>query len=224
MDWSFLPQYFPLLFSGTVTTLELSVLSLVGGGVVGGAIALTRLVTGPVINVALAVLVDVVRTTPLLVQLLIWYLAPGAVGISFDPFTASVLALSLNAGAFISEILRGAVLGVPRGQREAALSVGLSSVYSVVGIELPQAIPAIAPALVGYYIALIKDTSIAYIVGLLELARTGSFISNQEFRPIETFLVVAAIYFVICFPLSRLVPLIDMRMRRTGLAQERLFV
>jgi ABC-type amino acid transport system permease subunit len=179
---------------------------------------------GQATNAVLAFVVDVVRMVPLLVQLLIWYLGLNAFGIRLDPFAASVIALSVNASGFISEIIRGAVLAVSRGQREAALSVGLTPAFSVLNIEMPQAIPAITPALIGYYIGLIKDTSIAYIVGLLELTRTGSFIANEHFRPIETFLVVAAIYFALCFPLARIVPIIDARMRRTGLAQEKLFV
>jgi len=223
VDFSFLIPYFNLLLQATITTLALSVVSLICGGLLGLAIALSRLLGGSGINAALATIVDVVRMVPLLVQLLLWYLGSAALGLRLDPFMASVAALSVNASGFISEIIRGAVLAVSRGQREAALSVGFTPLYSVLNFELPQAIPAITPALVGYYIGLIKDTSIAYIVGLLELTRTGSFIANEHFRPIETFLVIAGIYFFICFPLSRLVPVIDRRMRRSGLAQERLF-
>jgi len=222
VTWDFLPQYGPLLAQATVTTIALSISSLVGGGLLGLAIALGRILGGSVLNASLAAVVDLVRMVPLLVQLLLWYLGLSAMGIRLDPFTASVIALSVNASGFISEIIRGAVVAVSKGQREAALPVGLSRAFSVMNIEIPQAIPAITPALIGYYIGLIKDTSIAYIVGLLELTRTGSYIANEHFRPIETFLVVAAIYFALCFPLSRLAPVIDRRMRRAGLAQERL--
>ena len=224
MDWDFLPQYAPVLLTATLTTVQLSILSLLGGGAIGLLIALARVLGGPWTNKSLSVVVDVLRGTPLLVQILVWYLGSGALNIPLDPFTASVTALSVNAGAFISEIIRGAVLAVPRGQREASLSVGLSATYSVLAIELPQAMPAIVPALVGFYIGLIKDTSLAYVVGLLELTRTGAFIANQEFRPLETYLAVAAIYFALCFPVSRVGMLLDRRLRRTGISQERLFV
>lgn len=224
MDWTFLPQYIPVLTKAAFTTIELSVLALACGGLLGVGIALARVLGGSTLNTLLSVAVDTVRTTPLLVQILIWYLGAAALGLSVGPFTAAVVALSVNAGAFISEIVRGGVAAVPRGQREAALSVGLSTAYSVLGIEIPQALPAIVPALISFYIGLIKDTSLAYIVGLLELTRTGAFISNQEFRPLETYLVVAAIYFAICFPVSRFGQYMDHRMRRTGLTQERLFV
>lgn len=224
MHWEFVPTYLPAFWRGTVTTVELSILCLIGGGIIGVLIAVTRVLGGTPTNRILGIIVDFFRTTPLLVQVLAWYLGSSALGIGLDPFTAAVVAISVNAGAFISEIVRGGVLAIPHGQREAALSVGLSATYSVVAIEMPQALPSIVPALIGFYIGLIKDTSLAYMVGLLELTRTGAFISNQEFRPLETYLIVALIYFAICFPVSLLGQYVDRRMRRSGLAQERLFV
>jgi polar amino acid transport system permease protein len=94
----------------------------------------------------------------------------------------------------------------------------------VFGIELPQAMPAVVPALVGFYIGLIKDTSLAYIVGLHELTRAAKLIADFTFRPLEIYVVIAALYFVMCFPLSRLVPLIERRLQRIGTAQTRLSV
>jgi polar amino acid transport system permease protein len=224
LHWEFVPYYLPAFWRGTVTTLELSVLCLAGGGAIGVLIAVTRVLGGKPTNWILGAIVDFLRTTPLLVQVLAWYLGSSAAGLGLDPFTAAVVAISVNAGAFISEIIRGSVLAVPRGQREAALSVGLSATYSVLAIEMPQALPSIVPSLISFYIGLIKDTSLAYMVGLLELTRTGAFISNEEFRPLETYLIVALIYFAICFPVSQLGRYVDRRMRRSGLAQERLFV
>lgn len=223
MELAFILQYTPVLASATATTIGLSLVALVAGGLIGLGLAVVRILAGSVTDSLLGLLIDVVRTTPLLVQMLIWYLVPSALGMPVQPFTAAVVALSVNAGAFISEIVRGAVRAVPAGQREAALSIGLSAAYSIFGIELPQALPAIVPALISLYIGLIKDTSLAYIVGLLELTRTGAFISNQNFRPLETFTVVAVIYFVICFPVSRVGILVDRRLRRSGLAQEHIF-
>ncbi len=224
MNFAFLPQYVPDLLRGTETTLALSILSLIVAGALGTVIAITRILVGRWPDRAIGLIVDLIRATPLLVQILLWYLGSSALGIPISVFPAAVLAVSVNYAAFISEAVRGAVLGVPRGQREAAVSLGVSPLYSVVAIELPQALPAIVPAVVGLFIGLVKDTSFAYILGLLELTRTGEFISNQSYRPIETFLVVALIYFVICFPISRLGRHLDQRMRRSGMAEERLFV
>jgi His/Glu/Gln/Arg/opine family amino acid ABC transporter permease subunit len=224
MDFAFLSYYVPALWRGAITTIELSILCLACGGALGVLTAVARVLGGTPTNRTLGVVVDFIRTTPLLVQVLAWYLGTSAMGFGLDPFSAAVVALSVNAGAFISEIVRGSVLGVPRGQREAALSVGLSAFYSVFAIEIPQALPAIVPALISFYIGLIKDTSLAYMVGLLELTRTAAFISNEEGRPVETYLVVGMIYFLICFPVSQFGKYVDKRLRRTGLAQERLFV
>lgn len=223
MEFDFLAQYLPVLVKATTTTIGLSILSLVCGGLLGVAIAFVRLTTGSAANAVTSALVDLIRTTPLLVQILIWYLGAAAIGHPLDPFVAALIALSINAGAFISEIVRGAISAVPRGQREAALSVGLSQGYSILAIELPQAAPAIVPALISFYIGLIKDTSLAYMVGLLELTRTGAFIANEHGKPLETYIVIAIIYFVICFPVSRFGKYVDRRLRRTGLVQERLF-
>ena len=96
--------------------------------------------------------------------------------------------------------------------------------YTVFGIQLPQALPAVVPALVGFYIGLIKDTSLAYIVGLHELTREAKLIADFTFRPLEIYVVIAAIYFVLCFPLSRLVPVVERRMRQMGTAHGRLSV
>src|SRR5450759_1499461 len=136
MHWEFVPTYLPAFWRGTVNTVVVSILCLV----VGVLIAVTRVLGGTPTNRILGIIVDFFRTTPLLVQVLAWYLGSSALGIGLDPFTAAVVAISVNAGAFISEIVRGGVLAIHHGQREAALSVGLSATYSVVAIEMPQAL------------------------------------------------------------------------------------
>lgn len=222
MRFDFLPNFVGVLAQAALLTIALSIVALVGGGVIGSLIALARVLGGRLADRVLTPPVDLIRGTPLLVQLMVWYLVPGAAHWEVPPFTAAGLGLSLNAGAFISEILRGGIDSVPRGQREAALALGLSRTYAVFGIELPQALPAVVPALVGFYIGLIKDTSLAYIVGLHELTRQAKLIADFTFRPLEIYVVIAAIYFVLCFPLSRLVPLIERRLQRMGTTQTRL--
>jgi polar amino acid transport system permease protein len=224
MRWDFLPNFIGVLVQATLITIGLSVLALIGGAIIGSLIAFGRLLGGRTVDRVLVVPVDFIRGTPLLVQLMFWYLVPSAVHLEMSPFLAAVLGLSLNAGAYISEILRGGITAVARGQREAALALGLSRTYSVFGIELPQALPSVVPAVAGFYIGLIKDTSLAYIVGLQELTREAKLIADFTFRPLEIYLVIAVVYFVLCFPLSRLVPVIEQRLRRTGSAQVRLSV
>jgi polar amino acid transport system permease protein len=222
--WDFLGSFVGVLVQAAFLTIALSLVALIGGGLIGALIALTRLLGGRPADRVLTAPIDLIRGTPLLVQLMIWYLVPGALGWEISPFVAATVGLSVNAGAFISEILRGGIAAVPRGQREAALALGLSKTYAIFGIELPQALPAVVPAIIGFYIGLIKDTSLAYIVGLHELTRQAKLIADFTFRPLEIYLVIAVIYFILCFPLSRLVPLIEQRLRRTGAVQARLRV
>ncbi len=224
MRWDFLGSFVGVLVQAAFLTIALSLVALIGGGLIGALIALTRLLGGRPADRVLTAPIDLIRGTPLLVQLMIWYLVPGALGWEISPFVAATVGLSVNAGAFISEILRGGIAAVPRGQREAALALGLSKTYAIFGIELPQALPAVVPAIIGFYIGLIKDTSLAYIVGLHELTRQAKLIADFTFRPLEIYLVIAVIYFILCFPLSRLVPLIEQRLRRTGAVQARLRV
>jgi His/Glu/Gln/Arg/opine family amino acid ABC transporter permease subunit len=224
MTWDFLPQYLPLIVQATVLTVELAIGSFAIGSVLGFLVALARLVGGPDADDLLGAFVNLIRGTPALVQIIGWYLGSSALGFPLDPFAAALVALGVNAAAFISETLRGAIRAVPSGQREAAHALGLSTAYSVSRIELPQALPAIIPALMGFFIGLVKDTSLAYLVGLYELTRTAKIIAEREFRPLEIYLVIAVIYFALCFPLSRLVPVVERRLRTSGLAQERLSV
>ncbi len=224
MQFDFLSSFLGQIALAALITIALSVVALVGGAVMGLAIALARVLGGLAADRLLTIPVDLIRGTPLLVQLLVWYLVPTAVHWDVSPFAAAAIGLSVNAGAYISEILRGGIVAVQRGQREAALALGLSRSFSVFRIELPQALPAVVPALVGFYIGLIKDTSLAYIVGLHELTRQAKLIADFTFRPLEIYVVIAAVYFVLCFPLSRLVPVVERRLRQTGAVHGRLSV
>jgi His/Glu/Gln/Arg/opine family amino acid ABC transporter permease subunit len=224
VNWSFLPQYLPLLAHATVLTVELSLGSFALGAGLGFLVALARIVGGSDADLLLSPIVNLIRGTPALVQILGWYLISSVLGVPLDPFTAVLVALAVNSAAFISETLRGAIRAVPRGQREAAVAIGLSTTYSVLAIELPQALPAIIPALMGFFIGLVKDTSLAYLVGLYELTTTAKIIADREFRPLEIYLAIAVVYFALCFPLSRLVPIVERRLRRSGIAQQHLSV
>ena len=222
MSLDFLPQYLGLLLEAAMLTAALAVLSFAIGAVCGLGIAVLRLLGGSDVNAVLGLMVDLIRGTPLLVQMLGWYLGTAVLGFGLSPFVAAIVALSVNAAAFLSEVIRGGVRALPKGQREAALAIGLSRTYSIVRIELPQALPAIIPAVLGFFIGLVKDTSLAYVLGLYELTRTGKIIADREFRPLEIYLVIAAIYFVLCFALSRLVVVVDRRAQAGGLVQEHL--
>jgi His/Glu/Gln/Arg/opine family amino acid ABC transporter permease subunit len=219
VDWVLVTANLPLLLRGTLTTIELALGAFVAGTALGLLFSVGRTLGGRDADLLLGVAVDVVRGSPLLVQLLVIYLGASAVGLSLGPFAAALLGLSINAGAYLSEIFRGGIGSVPRGQTEAGLAVGLTPVRALWEIVLPQAVPVIIPAMMGFFIGLLKDTSLAYVLGLLELTRMGKNVMDRTFQPFEISLVVAAIYFILCFPLAQLVRVVDARMRARGLAQ-----
>lgn len=224
INFTFLSAYPQVIWQATLVTLELSVVTSLGGLVLGLLVAVVRTLGGRVVSAMLGLMIDFIRGTPVLVQLLIWYLAPTLIGANWLPFTAAVVALSVNAGAFMSEIIRAGIRSLPIGQHEAALAVGLSRRYSLLAIEIPQAMPLVLPAMVSFVIGLIKDTSIAYVVGLHELLRSAQLVADYERRPLEIYLVIGVIYFAICFPLSRIAAILENRMRRAGNIQVRLSI
>jgi polar amino acid transport system permease protein len=222
VHWAEIGQELPYLLRGTQVTIELSLLAFAGGGLLGFTVALLRVLGGSDATLVLKPLVDVVRGSPLLVQLLAVYLGSSALGFSLNPLTAAFVGLSINAGAYLSEIIRGAIASIPKGQTEAGLAIGLSPMYVVWGIVLPQALPVIVPAAMGFFIGLVKDTSLAYVLGLLELTRAAKDIVDRTLDPFETYVVVMMIYFALCYPLSVLVRTVDRQMQHKGLARERL--
>jgi polar amino acid transport system permease protein len=222
VTWAEVGLELPYLFRGTLMTIELSLLAFAGGGLLGFTIALLRVLGGSDVTLVVKPFVDLIRGTPLFVQLLAVYLISSALGFSLSPLMAAIVGLSINAGAYLSEIIRGAITAVPRGQTEAGLAVGLSPLYVVWGIVLPQTLPVIVPASMGFFIGLVKDTSLAYVVGLLELTRAAKDIVDRTLEPFGTFVIVMMIYFALCYPLSVLVRVVDRQMQHKGLARERL--
>ena len=183
-------------------TLLLSALAFVGGGFIGLIIALMRTARGMLPRYIAIAYIRVFQGTPLLLQLFLVFFGGDLIGLSLGPWLSAMLGLSLNAGAFLGEIWRGAIQGVSRGQREAARSLGLGYGPTMLFIVLPQALRlAVAPT-VGFMVNLVKSTALASILGFVELVRAGQLLNNATFRPFLIFSTVAVIYFVICWPLT----------------------
>jgi polar amino acid transport system permease protein len=222
VTWAEIGLELPYLLRGTLVTIELSLLAFAGGGLLGFMIAMLRVLGGSDVTLVMKPFIDLVRGTPLLVQLLAVYLMSSALGFSLSPLMAAVVGLSINTAAYLSEIIRGAINSIAKGQTEAGLAVGLSPAYVVWAIVLPQALPVIVPASMGFFIGLVKDTSLAYVVGLLELTRAAKDIVDRTLEPFGTFVIVMVIYFALCYPLSVLVRVVDRQMQHKGLVRERL--
>ncbi len=193
---------FGFLLRGLQWTVLLSVIAFVGGGVAGLGVAVARTGGRRWLERTMAGYVAVFQGTPLLMQLFVVYYGLGLLGLKLPAWAAVAIAFTLSASAFLGDIWRGAIQSIPGGQSEAAQALGLHAWARLRHIVLPQAFRVSLPATVGYLVQLIKGTSLAAIVGFIELARAGQIVSNQTFQPLLVFGVVGGIYFALCWPLS----------------------
>ncbi|MDM0104175.1 amino acid ABC transporter permease [Variovorax sp. J22R24] len=183
-------------------TVVLSLIAFVGGGVVGGLLLFLRLSGGRAADRLVSLYVQVFQGTPLLMQLFLAYFGIALFGIDVSAWTAASVALTLYTSAFLTEIWRGCVASIPKGQWEASGSLALSFAEQMRHVILPQALRiAVAPT-VGFLVQVIKGTALASVIGFVELTKAGSMISNATFKPFVVFSCVALLYFVLCFPVS----------------------
>ena len=190
------------LLQGLKWTLLLSAIGFIGGGLFGLIIALARTSAHSALRKTAAGYISVFQGTPLLMQLFVVYYGIALLGVSIEAWVAVAIAFTLHASAFLGEIWRGGIQAIPKGQTEAANALGLHYFSRMKDVVLPQAFKVSLPATVGFLVQLIKGTSLAAIVGFIELARAGQIVSNQTYRPLLVFGIVGAIYFIICWPLS----------------------
>lgn len=193
---------FLFLLSAVQWTLALSAIAFIGGATVGLFVALGRTSTVKPIRLAATGYIQIFQGTPLLMQLFLVFFGATVLGFDINPWAAAALGLTLNASAFLGEIWRGCIQAVPRGQWEAGSALGLRYPGLMRYVVLPQAVKiAVAPT-VGYLVQLIKGTSLAAIIGFTELTRAGQIVNNATFQPFLVFSIVAALYFLMCWPLS----------------------
>jgi len=183
-------------------TLLLSLIALMGGGVLGLVLALGRVSRSRILRGLATTYIQVVQGTPLLVLLFLSYFGLSLAGYRLDPLIAAGLSLTFYVGAFLGEIWRGCIEAVPRTQWEASDCLGLSRFQQYTHVILPQAVRIATAPTVGFMVQVVKNTSLASIIGFVELTRAGQIVNNSTFQPFLVFLFVAAIYFAICYPLS----------------------
>ncbi|MDZ4360320.1 MAG: amino acid ABC transporter permease [Variovorax sp.] len=183
-------------------TVVLSLIAFVGGGIVGALLLFARLRGGKAAARAVGLYVQLFQGTPLLMQLFLAYFGIALFGIDVSAWTAASVALTLYTSAFLTEIWRGCVASIPKGQWEASGSLALSFGEQMRHVILPQAVTiAIAPT-VGFLVQVINGTALASVICFVELTKAGSIISNATFQPFVVFSCVALLYFVLCFPVS----------------------
>lgn len=183
-------------------TVILSLLAFIGGGVLGLVLALARVSKFGPVRAAAGAYIQVVQGTPLLVLLFLSYFGISIAGLQVPPLLAAALSLTLYAGAFLGEIWRGCIQAVTRTQWEASECLGLNRFQQYVHVILPQAARIAIPPTVGFMVQIVKNTSLASVIGFLELSRAGQVVNNSTFEPFLVFCIVALIYFALCYPLS----------------------
>ena len=205
---------FLYMLSAARWTVLLSLVAIAGGGIVGLAIMLGRLSRfAPVRGLALAY-IQFFEATPLLMQLFLVFFGGTLLGVRLDAWTAAVIAFSLHASAFLGDIWHGSVIAVPRTQWEAARSLALPWGVALRLVIVPQAGRiAIAPT-VGFLVQLIKSTSLASIIGFVELVRAGQFINNATLQPLLVYGFVGCVFFVLCWPVSRFSQRVETRLNQ----------
>jgi polar amino acid transport system permease protein len=192
------------LLESTGWTLLLTAIAFLAGGLIGGVVAILRLSRHRPVKAAAIVYIQALQSVPVLMVLFLSYYGLALAGIELPPLIAASISLGLYVSAYLAEIWRGSIEAVPYQQWEASASLALSPGQQYTHVILPQAIRISLPPTVGFLVQLVKNTSIVSVVGFVELSRAGQLLNNASFQPFRVFGAVAAIYFLICFPLSRL--------------------
>jgi len=206
-------QYWPRLIAGLGLTVEITIISLILAGILGMVFGLLSVSKRKGLRAIALVYVDIVRGTPLLVQaFFIYFGIPAALGIQSDPVVSGVITLSLNAGGYLAEIVRGGIESISRGQMEAARSLGLPYGMAMRSVILPQAIRTMTPALINQCIITLKDTSLLSVIGVTELTQTGRLIIANNYQSFEVWAIVAMMYFIIIMILSKISKRIERKM------------
>jgi polar amino acid transport system permease protein len=201
VDFSIWDIFRNLLLAGR-WTVALSLIAFIGGGLVGLALLVLRLTKMPMADKLVGGYVQLFQGTPLLMQLFLSYFGIALFGINTSAWVAAAVALTLYTSAFLTEIWRGCVNAIPKGQWEAAESLALNFGEQLRYVVLPQAVKIAVPPTVGFLVQVIKGTALASVIGFVELTKAGTMITNATFKPFVVYSCVALLYFALCFPIS----------------------
>jgi His/Glu/Gln/Arg/opine family amino acid ABC transporter permease subunit len=208
------------LLAGLLITIELTFVVIILSLGLALLVALGGMSRWPLLRWPIKAYIEIMRGTPLLLQLIYIYYVLPEVGIRLNAFVAGVVGLSLNYSAYISEVYRGGILAVPKGQHDAAAALGMTRVLAMRRIVLPQAIRIVIPTLGNYFISLFKDTALCSVVSIQEVVFTAQILAARNFQYFTLYTVVAAMYFLVSFPAARLVGWLE-RHTRSGFRRKR---
>ena len=211
-DFSLIWNSLPLLLAGAGVTIEITAIAVGLGFIFGLITSVCRLSGVKILQVIAVCYVNIIRGTPMLVQIfLIYFALPMIIGERINPFVAAVAACSINSGAYVSEIFRAGIQSVDKGQMEAGRSLGLSWMQTMRYVILPQAFKHVIPPLGNEFISMTKETSLVSVIGFEELTRRGQLIIAKTYGSFEIWLTVAAIYLVMTLTIARLVSYLERR-------------
>ncbi|KQL47240.1 hypothetical protein AN963_14325 [Brevibacillus choshinensis] len=203
----------PVLLKGAWITVTVTIISMALGLFLGMGAALAKLSNVKIVRWVATQYIDIVRGTPLLVQLFLIYYGLPQIGLTIDPFPSAVLGLGINTGAYVAEVIRSGIQAVEKGQREAAFALGLSSSQTMRLIILPQAFKIIIPPLGNQFILLIKDSSLVSTITLVELTRTAQRIISTTYKPIELYIAAAVLYYIASLLATKLINRLEKKVR-----------
>ena len=213
-DWSVIVTFMPQLLKGAQMTIFITVVGLCGGMVVGAIAGIMRAYGNWLLNYTAMVYIEVIRGTPIVVQVMFLYFAlPVLASVRIDPLSAAMIAIVINAGAYIAEIVRGSLQSISRGLAEAGLALGLPRWKVLLYIVGPLAFRRLIPPLGNQFIISLKDTSLFIVIGVGELTRTGQEIMAANFRAVEIWSAIAIMYLIMTGSLTLMLRFIERRMK-----------
>lgn len=198
----FLDSLGPIALAGVTVTVPLALVSFALGLVLAIGAALMRISVNPLLSGIARFYISIIRGTPMIVQLFVIFYGLGSIGLKLDPWTSAIIALSLNVGGYGAEVVRAAILSVPKGQWEAAYTVGMNRSRTLTRVILPQAARVSVPPLSNTFISLVKDTSLASLILVTELFKVAQQIASATLEFMVVYLAAALVYWVICLVLS----------------------
>ncbi|KAB1082160.1 amino acid ABC transporter permease [Neorhizobium galegae] len=214
-DFSFLFQYRSLIWTGLLYTIGFTIGTAVSGLTVGCLVALARLSNYRVASAVITTFIEIFRCTPVLVQLVwIYYALPMLTGIELTPAVAAFITLTLYGASFYGEIIRGGIISIDGGQWDAGRALGMRKHQLMKRIILPQAFRRMIPPLVNQTVLQLKNTSLLSVLAVPDLLYQGQLITSASYRPLETYTMIAVIYFIILFPLTRFAHRLETNMNR----------
>ena len=214
LDFSFVPEYIPYYLEGVKYTLVISLITVIFGAIFGSVLFFMKTSNFHIwkikpLKIIAVVYIEIIRGTPMYAGSKMFF------GIDLSPFTSAIIAIALNSAAYVSEIVRAGIEAVDKGQMEAARSLGMRKSTAMVLIVIPQAIKNILPAIGNEFVAIIKESSMASIIGVNELMFAAKVVVGSTYRGLEPYIVAAGFYFIMTFTLGRIISLIERRMKRS---------